>query len=187
MVRFAVRQVAFEVAVDAQSLTVEGASGAEAEPARSLDVTAIVCTAFIAPLELSLLAVGGGGTMAVKVPVAVWPTASVTRYVTGVTDPVVAPARALKVTTPVAGTSVYVPAPAIVTVLFEEQVVVEVLNKQVIPVPDVTSPVPLARPEAPVIEVKDTDDEGNTDLLWLLAEIIGAETFGVRLAALRCA
>lgn len=104
---------------------------------------------------------------------------------TGVTDPVGAPAKALKVTTPVAGTSVYVPRPDIVTVLFEAQVVVEVLYKQVIPVPEVTRPVPLASPEASVIDVNETDDEGKTDLLWLLAEIVGGATLGVSVAAFR--
>ena len=74
----AAKQAEFDVAVVAQSLTVDGKRGAEADPAASFEVTAIVCTAFIAPLELSLLAEGGSGTMAVRVPVAVCPTASVT-------------------------------------------------------------------------------------------------------------
>jgi hypothetical protein len=132
-----------------------------------------------------LLADGGGGTSAVSVPVAVCPTASVTRYLTGVTDPVATPAKVEKVTTPVAGTKVYVPAPEMITELFEEQVVVEVLYKQVTPVPEVTKPVPLARPEASVMEVNETEDDGSTDLLWLVAEIAGAETLGVIVAELR--
>ena len=71
--------------------------------------------------------------------------------------------------------------------MFEEQVVVEVLYKQVTPAPEVTKPVPLARPEASVIEVKVTEVAGNTDLLWLLAEMVGGDTVGVRVAAFRCA
>jgi hypothetical protein len=42
LVRLAERQVVLAVAVVAQSLTVEGASGAEADPAASFEVTAIV-------------------------------------------------------------------------------------------------------------------------------------------------
>jgi hypothetical protein len=55
----------------------------------------------------------------------------------------------------------------------------------VTPVPEVTNPVPLASPEASVIEVKATDAAGNTDLLWLPAEIVGGETLGVNVAAFR--
>ena len=50
---------------------------------------------------VSLRATGGSGICGVKVDVAVWPVASVTRYVTGVFEPGVADADAANVTTPV--------------------------------------------------------------------------------------
>ena len=51
--------------------------------------------------------------MGVSVDEAVWPTASVTRYVTGVLDPAVALASATKVATPVTRFTVQVPSPVI--------------------------------------------------------------------------
>ena len=56
-------------------------------------------------------------------------------------------------TTPVAGSSVNVPSPSIVTTLSASQVVVFGAYKHVAPAPLVCKPVPVARPEPPVIVV----------------------------------
>ena len=54
-----------------------------------------------APVEVSFVATGGGGTIGVNVLVAVCPVTSVTRYVTGVLVPGDSGSFATNVTTPV--------------------------------------------------------------------------------------
>lgn len=84
----------------------------------------------------------------VRVDVAVCPVASVTRYVTGVFVPGVAPAEAAYVTTPVEVLSVYVPCPVIVTDVLQTESagsmrhVADVVNDG--PPDDASPPVPVS-------------------------------------------
>jgi len=97
----------------------------------------------------------------VNVLVAVWPTMSVTRYVIDGLVPDIAELSAVNVTMPVAGSSTYVPSPVMVTELSASHVVVLGVNRHVAVAPVVARPVPVARPEAPVIVVNATDEPGN--------------------------
>ena len=133
---------------------------------------------------MSLVAAGGGGTIGVKVLVAVRPATSVTRYVTEVFVPGMMEAEAVKVTTPVAGSRVHVPSPSIVTELLTAHVVVPGLNKHVAFGPVVTSPVPVARPDVPVMGVKEIVAPGKTNFVSGFAEgAPGGATVGVIIAS----
>jgi hypothetical protein len=92
-------------------------------------------------------------------------------------------AEAVNVTIPVAGSSTYVPSPTIVTELSASHVVVPGVNRHVAVAPDVASPVPVARPEAPVVVVKEIVPPGSTNLVSGFAVgASGAETVGVIVA-----
>jgi hypothetical protein len=109
-------QLAFAVDVVSHSFTDDAFKVAPA-PAASPVNTSIVCGVLYAPVEVSLSAVGAGGTVGVNVDVAVCPVMSVTRYVIAVLGPTVASSSATYVTIPVEGFSVYTPSPVIVIVL----------------------------------------------------------------------
>ena len=66
-----------------------------------MDSTLTFWVAFCSLTDSSFATVGGAGMIGVIVDVAVWPVASVTRYVTGVLTPAVAEPLAVNVTTPV--------------------------------------------------------------------------------------
>jgi hypothetical protein len=117
------------------------------------------------PDETSFVAAGGAGIIGVNVLVAVWPTMSVTRYVIAGFVPDNAELSAVNVTMPVAGSSTYVPSPVIVTELSASHVVVPGVNRHVAVAPVVARPVPVAKPEEPVIVVKATDDPGSTSFV----------------------
>ena len=105
---------------------------------------------------------------------------SVTRYVIEGCSPDIAELSAVKVTTPVAGSSTYVPTPVISTELSESHVVVPGLNKHVAFGPVVISPVPVARPPAPVVLVNATDAPGSTNFVCEVARgAVGGVTVGV--------
>jgi hypothetical protein len=87
---------------------------------------------------------------------------SVTRYVIDGFVPDNAELSAVNVTMPVAGSSTYVPSPVMVTELSESHVVVPGVNRQVAVAPVVARPVPVARPEEPVIVVNATEEPGST-------------------------
>jgi hypothetical protein len=92
-------------------------------------------------------------------------------------------AEAVNVTIPVAGSSTYVPSPTIVTELSASHVVVPGVNKHVAVGPEVASPVPVARPEAPVVVVNEIVAPGSTNLVSGFAVgASGAETVGVIVA-----
>ena len=83
-------------------------------------------------------------------------------------------------TTPVAGSRVNVPWPAIVTTLSASQVVVFGMYKHVTPAPLVCKSVPVARPEPPVMFVKLIVPPGRTDLVCgVAAGGVGIETLNV--------
>ena len=113
---------------------------------------------------MSLVAAGGGGTIGVNVLVAVCPVTSVTRYVTAVFVPSANGLLATKVTMPVAWSIDHVPS-LLVNPVPQVFGVTEVFTKQVAVAPVVASPVPVARPESPVIVVKVTVPPGRTDLV----------------------
>jgi hypothetical protein len=105
---------------------------------------------------------------------------SVTRYVIAVFVPDVAFASDTYVTTPVVGLSVNVPSPEIVTTLSESHVVVPGVYRHVTPVPDVLRPVPVARPDVPVIVVNATVPPANTAVVsGVAAGAGGGSTVGV--------
>jgi hypothetical protein len=79
--------------------------------------------------------------------------------------PDIAELSAVKVTMPVAGSSTYMPSPVIVTELSASHVVVPGVNRHVAVAPVVASPVPVARPEVPVVVVNATDEPGNTSFV----------------------
>jgi hypothetical protein len=109
---------------------------------------------------------------------------SVTRYVIAVFVPDVAFASDTYVTTPVAGLSVNVPSPEIVTTLSESHVVVPGVYRHVTPVPDVLRSVPVARPDVPVIVVNATVPPANTALVSGVASGAGGGvTVGVIVAS----
>ena len=86
---------------------------------------------------------------------------SVTRYVIEAFVPDNAELSAVNVTMPVAGSSTYVPSPVMVTELSASHVVVLGVNRHVAVAPVVARPIPVARPEVPVIVLNATDEPGN--------------------------
>jgi hypothetical protein len=136
------------------------------------------------PDETSFVAAGGAGIIGVNVLVAVWPTMSVTRYVIEGFVPDNAELSAVNVTMPVAGSSTYVPSPVMVTELSASHVVVLGVNRHVAVAPVVARPVPVARPEVPVIVVNATDEPGNKS--FVSGEAVGGgggTTVGVMFAS----
>jgi hypothetical protein len=87
---------------------------------------------------------------------------SVTRYVIEGFVPGIAELKAVNVTMPVAGSSTYVPSPVIVTELSASHVVVPGAKRHVAVAPVVARPVPVAKPDEPVIVVNATDEPGST-------------------------
>jgi hypothetical protein len=87
---------------------------------------------------------------------------SVTRYVIEGFVPGIAELKAVNVTMPVAGSSTYVPSPVIVTELSASHVVVPGVKRHVAVAPVVARPVPVAKPDEPVIVVNATDEPGST-------------------------
>ena len=156
------------VALAAHSLTDDGLR-VEYADAVSLPRTLMTWVWFCSSYEVSFDAVGGGGTTGVSVEVAVCPVASVTRYVTGVFVPGVAPADAANVTTPVDVFTVYVPCPEITTDDLHTESAGSIRQ-----VADVVKagPPDEARPPVPVNVVNATDEPGRTVFCW--DEAVGA-------------
>ena len=132
------------------------------------------------PDERSSTAVGGGGTIGVNVLVAVWPTTSVTRYVIGVFVPDVIDPDAANVTTPVDWFNVQVPSPGMVTDVPHVDVAGSTMH--VAPAPEVTNPVPVARPEEPVTVVNVAVSPASTSWVCGVAAMDGGLTVGVIVA-----
>ena len=160
------------------NFTVVATSGALAAPALSFVNGLINWFVSYASVEMSFVAPGGGGTIGVNVLVAVCPVTSVTRYVTAVFVPSANGSVATKVTTPVAWLIDHVPSLLVNPVL--QTVGVAGSIKQVAVAPVVASPVPVARPELPVMVVKVIVPPGSTDFVSGAAVgAVGGVTVGV--------
>ena len=148
------------VAFAGHSFTVDALRFVHAD-AVSFDRTLITWVAFCSLTDVSFERLGGGGTIGVRVDVAVWPVASVTRYVIGVFVPDVIPATATNVTTPVVVLSVYVPSPEMVRVAPHVFGVTDVFTRHVADVVKAGPPV-VASPPVPVNVVNVAVPPGTT-------------------------
>ena len=101
-----------------------------------------------------------------------------------VCEPATALPSATNVTTPVAGLRVNTPSPATAMTLSASHVVVAGTYRQVAVAPVVCNCVPVASPEAPVIDVYVAVPFRSTDRVWAVATgAIGAVTVGVIVAS----
>jgi hypothetical protein len=132
-------------------------------------------------MDVSFIALGAGGITGVRVDVAVCPVTSVTRYVTGVLVPDVAPGSASNVTVPVILFTVHVPCPVTVNVSLQTES--DGSTRQGPAAFPVCRPVPEARPPDPMRSVNVAVPPGTT--CWVSGVAVGAgggETVGVIVA-----